>query len=180
MVDAACKALKDEDDFLRGQINHPAYAGQRAGILRPGFMDERYYQRLVARQLLAWKLYEVHLELARHDLVLTQQDKWITVVEMKLWMGSTGNPALPLIVDDIRKLQQAVATHRILLVFSENPKAQTPKNSDYLRNYLTQSKLLAAPLIRGQNFEIDSFLTYSDYPTVRDSDMDFWVAGIEV
>src|SRR5690242_6365980 len=108
LVETACKALKAEDDFLRTQIaqNPSGYPNQRAGILRPGFVDERYYQRLVARQLLTWKPYEACLELASHDLVLTQAAQWFAVIEMKLWMGSTGNATLPKILDDIRKLQQ--------------------------------------------------------------------------
>jgi hypothetical protein len=185
LVETACKALKEEDDFLRTKINqNTAFAGQRAGVLRPGFLDERYYQRLVTRQLLAWQPYEALLERSLHDLVLTDRQQgtlWFAVIEMKLWMGSTGNPALAGIIADISKLQHVTSTtHRIMLIFSENPKAQTTANCAFLSDELRQAHILGRPLTPGQNFELDSFLTYSDYPTVKHEDMAFWVAGIEV
>jgi hypothetical protein len=63
LVQTACDALKEEDDFLHSTItrNNTVYFGQQAGILRRGFLDERYYQRLVARQFLT-EPYEVLLE----------------------------------------------------------------------------------------------------------------------
>jgi hypothetical protein len=103
------------------------------------------------------------------------------VIEMKLWMGNTGNPALAGIIADIGKLQQlpgarlqpiTSTTHRIMLVFSENPQGQTTANLNYLAQQL--SLTFGGPLTPGQNFEVDSFSpTYSDWPAVSGVDMEF-------
>jgi hypothetical protein len=96
LVETAGKALREEDNFLQQKISqNPVYLGQRAGILRPAFMNENFYQRLLARQLLTWP-YEVFLEVPlcvnRHDLVLTEpQEKatnWFAVIEIKCWTGN--------------------------------------------------------------------------------------------
>jgi hypothetical protein len=98
-----------------------------------------------------------------------------------------GNISLAGIVANIGTLQQlssagfgpvTSATHRIMLIFSENPQVQTAANCKYLDEELTRT--LGRPLTRGQNFELDSFRTYSDWHTVRDEDMEFWVVGVEV
>jgi hypothetical protein len=181
LVQTARKALKDEDDFLRSQIgqNVAVYSGQRAGLLRPGFDDERYYQRLLARQILNWP-YEVFLESNRHDLILMHPntDDRFVVVEMKRWMDKLGNTAP--ILDDLGRLRvaQPAPQHRIMLIFSANPSRDTANVIDDL--LLTLNKAVGLSLTRGLSFEEDSFPTNSDYFEVRNDPMDFWVGGIEL
>jgi hypothetical protein len=180
LVETACKALKEEDDFLRTTINqnNTVYSEQRAGILRPGFLDERYYQRLVARQLLS-EPYEVLLEKTWHDLVLMHPTKdCFAVIEMKLWMDKEGNTAG--IVGDLGKLKNSglEPQHRVMLIFSANPTTDTQENFKWLNQEL--SPMLGNQLKEGDNFEVCSFPTSSDYFTVKQLPMEFWVAGIEV
>jgi hypothetical protein len=180
LVETACKALKREDALLRRIVGrNPIYAGQSAGILRKGFMDERYYQRIVARQLLT-QPYEVLLEKNQHDLVLMRPNTSdrLAIVEMKLWMTAAGNTTE--IVADMDKLKSAkpAAQHRVMLIFSANPCTVTDTSLGFLKKELSPE--LGAQLIDGKNFELDKFPTNSDYDPVKGKPMEFWVAGIEV
>jgi hypothetical protein len=180
LVEEARKALKQEDDFLRQHIiGNPLYPGELAGVLRTGFMDERYYQRLVAKQLLNGQ-HHVDLEKVYHDLVLFDLPQtYFAVIEMKLWMDAAGD--LSGIIVDIDKLRKSILNpqHKVMLIFSANPDTETTTSISYLSAELAKPPVQIV-LRSGQSFELEKFQTNSDWPRVQNTIMDFWVAGIEV
>lgn len=123
----AAEGLKLEDRILRklARKNPSVYSPpeKQAGILR--FNNEHYYQFLVARHLVGTLPYRVEAEVNKQDLILlnTSSTHPLATVEMKRWMSASGEREINGIRQDMEgKLAASPATHRIMMVFSANPK----------------------------------------------------------
>jgi hypothetical protein len=187
LIESARLSLEMEDCFLRNQIlmNQSACPGEKAGILRDRFRDERYYQRIFARGLLSSR-HRVNIEHGpdAYDLVLTRalpQEPWFAAIEMKLWMSAQGEIEIPGIIADIQKLQRiprSQADYRLMLIFSANPPKSTDDSIKFLSKKLEPT--LGGPLNINQNYDRENFSTFSDDTPENAGRVDFWVSGIEV
>ncbi|KUM02749.1 hypothetical protein KIF53_15525 [Chromobacterium subtsugae] len=170
LVDIAGMALEAEDRQILGAVtaNRVAYSGESGGLLR--FNNERFYQFIVAKSLLSSMPYKVSVEVNSHDMVLEVPDtgNHFAVVEMKRWMSPNGEQELPGIRKDIfQKLQNTTGAHKLMLLFSSNPRDQMREQMSWLLERL--------------NLPEDSFSSYcfSTYDQLGKA-VEFWIAGIEI
>jgi hypothetical protein len=171
LVTLSGKALKFEDKILLDAVakNKLVYSkeNESGGILR--FNNERYYQFVIARALVAEIEYRVEIEVDTHDLLLNHSSqKRFAVVEMKRWMSSTGESEIPAIRHDLHgKLPVADAELKVMMIFSANPRDQMSKQLEWLSPRLNDSPI--------------SWKTYC-FPTknLGGLDFEFWVAACQV
>ena len=88
IVTIAARFLKKEDDAILNSIknNQIAYKNKSGGLLR--INNERYYQFIIAKGLIAEYEYPIEIEKNTYDLVVLDCNRYKTVVEMKRWMSS--------------------------------------------------------------------------------------------
>jgi hypothetical protein len=141
LVNIAGYALETEDRFIAGCVaTHPElYQGTDfAGILR--FNNERYYQFLIARNLMSEFPYRVELERDTYDIVLYASSDagakdFAAVGEIKRWMSTTGEPEIPAIRRDIEKLKPCRCPTFLLIITSSQP-GKTQENIEFLAEKL--------------------------------------------
>ena len=174
IVEIASNALKEEDSYLSNSVKgNSIYANdQTKGILR--FNNERFYQYIIAREML--KVYPGYIDLEKdtHDLVIygSESNKYKIVVEMKRWMSSGGASELPGIKSDVsEKLSVSNSDKSLMLVFSSNPDKDklTEENIKFLTN-----EIRSVGKVYSSHFE--------KFPVSYKSEIDnvFWVAGFEI
>ncbi len=141
IVQLAGQELEREDRYIAGCFaRNPVYPARDHEWI-PGIYylkDERYYQRVVARALLASFAFRVKLEephaQGHFDLALYSTDpvEQIAVGEMKVCMKN-GWPELGSIKNDMRKLREKVCG-KFLVIFTMSPRGETDGNvKDLLR-----------------------------------------------
>lgn len=172
LIKLAAKALEEEDLYLRGALtNNQAYSSDKNGLL--SINNERYYQFVIARYLFKHFSRKIALESNFIDLVVFSEHDHATygiAIEMKRWMSSTGNTEISGIQKDIDKLKVVTAEHRLMLVFSSNPKGVSVKgNLDYLSQKIDRN-------IDPTQWVFESFDTVGN----DGKENEFWVAGYEV
>lgn len=100
--------------------NQIAYKNKSGGLLR--INNERYYQFIIAKGLIAEYEYPIEIEKNTYDLVVLDGNRYKTVVEMKRWMSSTGKSEIDGIKVDINnKLLPSDSERALMLIFSANP-----------------------------------------------------------
>jgi hypothetical protein len=124
LVNLSGSALQIEDCVLLTSVakNQLVYPNENGGILR--FNNERYYQFVIARALVAEIEYRVQIEVETHDLLLGLPREPFAVVEMKRWMSSTGESEIPAILHDLhKKLPNAKAEIKLMMIFCQSSRS---------------------------------------------------------
>ena len=171
IVDIATLALRDEDEYLLGAVerNSQAYGQESGGLLR--INNERYYQFVVARELISKYEFPIDIEKDTYDLVVYEGKKYKTVVEMKRWMSSTGRTEVAGIKNDINeKLLLANSLSSLMLIYSANPP-----------NVCIESNVRWLADKLGVDYNLEKWYWASfDTKNIEGNDVVFWVAGFEV
>jgi hypothetical protein len=168
VFDAACVAIKEEDQFLRGHCERAC--GYHHGI---GSVSEPILMYQIFRKLVAdgQRSYEVRLEQryqndprCQADLVLLQGDKWIVCVEGK-WLES--NAKVGLAKDDVDRMRRlgGDVTKLLLCFWVKDPRCKI--NVDRWLKELTQATGTETP--RTSNFTTKWFIE-TGKNTLRDVD----------
>ncbi len=171
IVTIAARFLKKEDDAILNSIknNQIAYKNKSGGLLR--INNERYYQFIIAKGLIAEYEYPIEIEKNTYDLVVLDGNRYKTVVEMKRWMSSTGKSEIDGIKVDINnKLLPSDSERALMLIFSANPSSiSIQENVSWLSEKLNIK-------YDSNKWHVESFDTLS----ANGESTVFWIAGIEI
>jgi len=173
LIAIAGAALKEEDTSFLNDVakNRQAYPDGRGGILR--FNNEHYYKFVVARALVKSYPLAIAIEVDSHDMVLYHPNSTsrFGAVEMKRWMGASGEQEIPGILRDIEKLRDSEVENALMLIFAENRRGDSGSQLGWL------SKRLGLCQVEDQSLW-ERYL----FPTLnpQGNEVEFCVAGYEL
>jgi hypothetical protein len=107
---------------------------------------------------------ETAIEGRQVDLVLNISGQ-LTAIEMKTWKSDSGEPELPKIQDDVRRLVHLDVSNGCMMLFSANPPGITFENVVWLGQRI--------PELAGAPMRHYGFLTVDP----KGDPSEFWVAG---
>ena len=165
------KGLEAEDRVIRGYV---AARGESGGILRR--QDERYYQHVVWRSVLArWNalLERNPLGAGKQIDLEVMNDGTPHYFEMECWLSKSGKRELKGIRTDVEMVGRR--PNGYMLVFSANPPGTTKENLAWLESQHRNpgEAQSAGPGLREDSREIHMFLTQD----AKGDEVEFWIAG---